>query len=618
MLCGVERAGGDRTGAVLELHRLLVEDTPPEVVREIAVEQVAALLGGPTGLWLLEDDEIVLVGLAHPDPVVEAEMRTLTGGVLRAPHRFQRKALDSGLDQVVLDAEQLARSAGLMEPAYQEFFARHPARTMVLRPLRFGGTVLGLLGVAREDRPFDDDELRLLGHLGYVVAVVLQAVRYADQQQRLVLAAQRHGELQERLAQTDDLTALLNRRGFSRALPGPTDALDRAVGIVVLDLDDFKAVSDSFGHATGDALLMSVAAQLGSVLPPGAVAARTGGDEFAVLLRADDGDAVRRAVRSMAEQAPPSVRILGVEVPLRGSAGLVVCKAGVGFDPARALQHADVAMYRAKRDSGQIGTVRVAEYDEALDAAALQRLPAAARLRTGIAVGELVLHVQRLVPARGTEQRERVEALVRWDRDGVLVPPGDFLPLATEIGVLPELTAAVLDAAVVELVRWAEAGRDVTVSVNVPASVLAQPAFLDGVLQRLADADLPTDAVELEVTETELVHADAQAALRRARELGIAVAVDDFGTGYSALAALLDVPLTTVKVDRALVAGIHEDQVRRVLVRHCVRFCHELGLRVVAEGVETQAEQDVLTGLGVDLLQGFHLHRPCPPDALPR
>ena len=383
----------------------------------------------------------------------------------------------------------------------------------------------------------------------------------------------------------------------------------------MLDLDDFKAVNDSFGHATGDALLMSCAASLEAALPPGAVAARTGGDEFAVLVLGESAEVVRGQVHALGDAAPRSVRILGVEVPLKISAGLAVCAPGEAFDPASALQHADVAMYRVKRSTGGGGTIRLAEYDRSTDAAALRRLPDAARLRTGIAVGELVLHYQRFVATR-EGGREHVEALVRWSRDGELLLPGDFLPLATEIGAMPEVTEAVLDAAVAQLVLWWAAGREVTVAVNVPATALTSTRFVDGVLERLRGAGLPVDALAVEVTETELVQSDAREAVLHAREAGLSVAVDDFGTGYSSLAYLVDVPFSVVKLDRALVRGLDADPVRRVLVRHCVRFCHELGLQVVAEGVEQQAERDVLTTLGVDWLQGFHLHRPAPAGEL--
>ena len=183
--------------------------------------------------------------------------------------------------------------------------------------------------------------------------------------------------------------------------------------------------------------------------------------------------------------------------------------------------------------------------------------------------------------------------------------PDGFLPLAQEIGVMPELTCVVLDLAVGQLAAWSAEGREVTVAINIPAPVLAGAGLVEDVLARLRAAGLGPASLTLEVTEGELVDEAARAAVRRCREHGLRVAIDDFGTGYSALAYLLDVPATWLKIDRAIVSRLHEQPARQTLVRHCTQLAHELGMQVVAEGVELEVEADVLLELGVDLLQGF-------------
>ncbi len=609
---------GSATEAVLGLHRLLAEDTPLDVVRQLAVVRVGELTGGAAALWLDEDDELSMVAFSHADPAVQQEMFALTGGLVHGPHSFVRAV--GALEQATsLTGAEVLASLPLMEPAYARFFGRHPVSAMLLQPLRVAGQRLGLLGISRDEGTYDAADTELVTHIGYVLSVVLHSVRLQEQQRAAVRAAQELQAAQARLAATDDLTSLLNRRGFAQRCPAGTDRLDTAVGVLVLDLDDFKAVNDGFGHPAGDALLLGVAAVLERALPPDAVLARTGGDEFTVLLAAPTTAAVRDLLRSLGDLAPDTQHVLGVEVPLHVSAGLVVVGPGEPFDAARAVQHADAAMYRAKRSARTDAAVRVVEYDRDLDAPALGRLTEAARFRRGLRDGELLLHYQRSVAARPGDRatgHEHVEALVRWSRDGEVLAPGAFLPLVKEIGALAELTDVVLDLAVGQLSAWYAAGRSVTVAVNVPAHLLLRPGLLDGVLDRLQRAGLPPRALSLEVTETELVQSTGRDAVVRAREAGLTIAVDDFGTGYSSLAYLVDIPFDEVKLDRVLVMGLDTDPVRRALVRHCVGFCHDLGLVVVAEGVEQQAEQDELVRLGVDRLQGFHLHRPCPASEL--
>jgi diguanylate cyclase (GGDEF)-like protein len=409
------------------------------------------------------------------------------------------------------------------------------------------------------------------------------------------------------LSREDDLTGLLNRRGFLEVLRSRLVDPDRASALVaVLDVDGFKLVNDGFGHAAGDMVLVSTAARLCAALPPGTAVARIGGDEFAFLVEAADDDKAAEVVEQAVLRCSDPVSVVGLSVPLTLSVGTAV-PAAAGADEV--LLQADLAMYRAKR-RGSI----VAAYDPGLDDPATRRLRDVLALRRVITSGELVVLYQPVVPVGAGPLR--LEALVRQRVDGRLLPPNGWLQTAVRAGLMTELTDSVVGKVVDQLALWWADGLEVEVAVNVPAPVLALPEGLNGLLSRLAAAGLPRRALSVEVTEGDLVGPQAKAALTRCADADISVAVDDFGTGWSALSYLVDLPLRTLKIDRTFVEGCDVDPRRAAVVRAVIEVAHQLGLWVVAEGVETTGVADVLIELGADALQGYLYSRPQSADDL--
>jgi diguanylate cyclase (GGDEF)-like protein/PAS domain S-box-containing protein len=386
-----------------------------------------------------------------------------------------------------------------------------------------------------------------------------------------------------------------------------------AVGVLLLDLDGFKHVNDSLGHAAGDRLLVAFAARLpGCGLRPGDTLARLGGDEFAVVLEglADPGEAARVAARIVASPALWAPYPLdGREVIVRASVGVAVGRPGAD-DPGGLLREADIALYRAKA-AGKGG---YAVFDPAMNAAAVARLELAADLRRAVAQGELALAYQPLVALTDGRIR-RAEALVRWTHPARgPVAPGVFVPLAEETGLIHDIGRWVLGAACRQAAAWrrAHGDRAPVVCVNLSAREFQDPALAAAVARALRDAGLDPVGLELEITEGVLM-GDAPgtlATLWQLRDLGVGLAVDDFGTGYSSLAYLKRFPVDTLKVDKAFVDGLGTDAEDTAIVGAVVGLAHALGLAVVAEGVETAEQAAGLIRLGCTLAQGYHFARP--------
>jgi len=605
----------DTVGAVLELHRELSEGVELGELGQAAVRHVARMMRGTAALWVVEaDGQVAATAMAHPEPAVDRSLAQITGGRVSGPHRLVRSVMESG-EQTRMSSSELEEASALMEPTYRRWFQQHPPRELVLQPLRMSGRSIGLLGVARDadQAPLDPGEHAFLVQIAQIVSVSLQTQLLAQAQEALLQQSRRNEERLDVLAHTDDLTGLPNRRGFVRALGELEQPLQAPVGLALLDLDDFKDVNDAFGHAAGDELLRAFSLRMSAALRPGALLARMGGDEFALLVRAPDRTSLDEELRQALRACPASLTVEDLDVPVRASVGVASRDRGDRVVLSDVLREADVAMYRAKRIG--CGTVR---FDPRVDTAALTRLHEADLLRRAVADRELTVHYQLLVPTAGGLATERAEALVRWPTPDGLRGPSSFLPLAHELGLMDQLTDLVLDLVVEQITAWRRTDREVSVAVNVPAQVLARPTLPEDVVRRLDQAGLPRDRLTIEVTENEIIDGRVRAAVARCRDLGLGVAIDDFGMGYSALSYLLDVPATELKIDRGLVGRVNAQPARRVLVEHCVALAHSLGVRVVAEGVETEAEASILREIGADWLQGFHLHRPGPAQDLPQ
>jgi diguanylate cyclase (GGDEF)-like protein len=417
-----------------------------------------------------------------------------------------------------------------------------------------------------------------------------------------------------RLAVTDELTGLPNRRRVYEVLAEVDERLagGERVALLVLDLDRFKEINDSLGHAVGDALLREVGPRLRAHLRAGDVLGRMGGDEFVVVTSAADTDeAAALAARMRAELQRP-FRVEGMVLSVDASTGIAVGPDQAGT-AEELLQLADLAMYAAK----QAGT-GAEVFDEERDGRGRRRLEEVAQLRRAIDEGELVLHYQpKLTFCTG--QVESVEALVRWQHpERGLLYPDAFIELAESAGLMGQLTDAVLDEALKQCRLWAEQGIELSVAVNVSPSNLVDDAFPDMVAAMLVAHGVPARSLLLEVTESLLMEDRDRATrvLARLREHGVGVAIDDYGTGYSSLAYLAELPVTELKLDRAFVAGMTGSWRAESIVISTLHLAHALGLVLVAEGAEDQETVDLLASLGCDMVQGYHLSRPLPPAAL--
>ena len=421
------------------------------------------------------------------------------------------------------------------------------------------------------------------------------------------------------LAHHDPLTGLLNRAGLVAHVGGldaPGTGASTGLSALFIDLDGFKAVNDSLGHAAGDELLPGVAGRLRATVRDSAVLARPAGDEFVLLEVFDDPDDVEPLAERLLGILSAPVVVHGVEVVVSVSIGAAVGE-GPGDTPEDLLRRADLAMYRAK---GR-GRNRWERHDPSIVDPAVGRLQLLGDLRRGVGAGELRLHYQPRVQV-STGVLAGVEALVRWQHPTRgLLPPSDFIEVAEESGLIRTLGAWILDEAVAQAVRWQREAPDaapVEMAVNLSARQLADPALVDAVVAALARHRLDPSLLVLEITETALM-GDPEAALATLsalRALGVGLAVDDFGTGYSSLTYLKRFPIDELKIDRSFVAGLGTDPGDSAIVASCIQLARALGLRAVAEGVETETQRLALVDLGCDLAQGYHYARPLTPDAL--
>ncbi|WP_166397049.1 sensor domain-containing protein [Rubrobacter marinus] len=432
----------------------------------------------------------------------------------------------------------------------------------------------------------------------------------------------------------DSLTGLPNRHLFLDRLQ---HALDRAarrrdlVAVLFLDLDNFKVVNDSLGHDAGDKLLTILAERLSACLRPEDTAARFGGDEFAVLLEDVKGtaDAIEVARRIAAALRATAV-VAEHEVFAEASIGITLGGAE-GDSPEGLLRQADVAMYEAKRK----GKANYEVFASHMDVHALERLKLEADLRRAIERGEFRVHYQPKLALDGFERRPEaeppllpprivgMEALVRWEHpeDG-LIPPARFVPLAEETGLIVPMGRWVLEEACRRAVEW-QALRPseppLTMSVNLSARQFEDPGLVEDVARILRETGLDPRHLTVEITESVSMK-DARSAvgtLRELKSLGVCLAIDDFGTGYSSLAYLHRFPADFLKIDRSFVGGLGEGPEEKGLVPGVVGLAHTLGMKAIAEGVETAEQLARLREMGCDLAQGFYFSRPLPGEAIP-
>jgi diguanylate cyclase len=441
--------------------------------------------------------------------------------------------------------------------------------------------------------------------LGFV-AVFASVLRRVRRQ----LENQRQREVHDSLH--DSLTGLPNRASLNdsiglalRGLPGGNSV----AGLLVIDLDRFQQINNTLGRQVGDGLLAQIGPRLSSVLGAGSAVFRLGGDQFAVLLDSiDDADrAVVVAERlNFALVVPFSVE--GVDLAIEASIGVAVSDAAE--DELSFVQRAEIAMYVAKAE----GT-GIVSYRPEHDVYSPERLELFGELRRALTGTEFVLYYQpKIVPRTG--EMCGVEALARWNNPKRgLVHPDEFIPLVEHTALVAAFTRRIVEIAVSQIRSWLDIGLRIPIAVNLSARNLLDPDLVQDVVAVLDRFRVPAELLSLEVTESALITepARATATLRHLHQLGIHIAIDDFGAGYTSLQQLRTLPITDLKIDGSFVTTMDTDPSNALIVNHIIKLGHDLGLTIVAEGVENQAVLDLLADSGCDQVQGFHLSRPLHP-----
>ena len=420
----------------------------------------------------------------------------------------------------------------------------------------------------------------------------------------------------EHLALHDPVTGLANRVLFEDRLSHALRARGRSgdeLAILMLDLDDFKTVNDGLGHHAGDELLAAVGQRISGCIRPGDTAARLGGDEYGVLLTAIAGPAAARAVAQRVYDAVRTpTEIAGEQISISASVGIALAPHH-GDDPVTLLRYADLAMYAAKKKSGD----HIVSFSGDMEQALEERVRLRTDLASAVAAGdELALEYQPIMHL-ATGSMVGLEALLRWDHPALgRVRPDRFIPLAEETGLIVPIGEHVIRTACMEAAAWNDAGRDLTVSVNLSARQLEDDRLVNAISQALREAGLPPHKLTLEVTESILMEnlGDAVAVLESAKELGIRVAIDDFGTGYSSLSQLGRLPVDVVKIDKSFVSRLSGGTADSDLAGVIVRLGAVLQLQTVAEGIEDEEQLAALRQLGCEYGQGYLFARPMPPN----
>jgi diguanylate cyclase (GGDEF)-like protein len=481
-------------------------------------------------------------------------------------------------------------------------------------PLRSKDGVLGALSIYSEaSDAFDADETKLLAELADDLSYGIASLRESEERWRIEL------EL-ERQANYDALTGLANRSTLeARLQESAADAKRRGnkFALMFVDLDRFKMVNDTLGHAVGDKLLCEVARLLEDSVRESDTVARLGGDEFVVLLR-DVGtmaDAARVADRIIAALSAP-LRIDGHQILSGASVGVSLFPDDTD-DVASAMRHADLAMYHAKSLGG--GTFRF--FSPEMNARMAQHYAMEADLRRALENGELLVHYQPQVSLVGGAISGS-EALVRW-RHPVkgMVSPAEFIPLAEETGLMEPLGEWVLRDVCAQLRRWLDEGLPVVpVAVNLSARQLRQATLVSSIKEVLVAHALEPSFLKLEVTESAVMHdVDAAVAtMKGLKALGVGLSLDDFGTGYSSLSYLKRFPIDDLKIDKSFVHDVTTDPDSATICNSIIGLAHSLKLRVIAEGVETEAQMQYLRQRGCDEVQGYLFSKPLPVDEFAR
>ena len=448
-------------------------------------------------------------------------------------------------------------------------------------------------------------ELSLEGHVVGTRAMYIDIAERKALQQQLT-----HQAFHDSLTDLPNRALFLDRLGHVLERQAVRQSL---TAVALLDLDDFKVVNDSLGHAAGDELLVAVTMRLRAYLMPGDTLARLGGDEFTVLLE-DVGESAMAVERleALLQVFDVPFKLGARQVFVNGSIGLVVTE-GAEVGANELLRRSDVAMYEAKR----LGKGIVQLFDETFQSRASLRLDQESELRQAIENGEIEVHYQPVIDLADGSVVE-MEALARWQHpERGLLPPSEFITLAEESGQIAALGREVLKTACSDARKWLAVpgiSPAFRVSVNMSVKQLERPRIVDEVLQVVKESGLAPANLKIEVTESTMM-GDGEAAVSKLRllaEAGVSIAIDDFGTGYSSLSYLKRLPVDTVKIDRAFITGLGTDRSDTAIVQAVVAFAACMNLTVTVEGVETATQREAVRRMGCDRAQGYYFSRPLP------
>jgi diguanylate cyclase (GGDEF)-like protein len=416
------------------------------------------------------------------------------------------------------------------------------------------------------------------------------------------------------LAFHDQLTGLANRAMLADQLQVAVTRAARSgdsVGLLCLDVDDFKLVNDSLGHAVGDELLVAVAERLGRAKRHADVLARAGGDEFFLLLPSMPGEAEEDAVaaaRRLAAAFETPFEVEGAELHVSASVGISLFPRDA-VDADELLRHADTAMYQAKASGRGSITLYAPE-----DQDPLERLSLTSRLRRSLDRDELCLHYQPIFSLQSGGP-VGVEALLRWNDPATgLVPPGVFIPAAEHSGLIEPIGQWVMDELCRQAAEWHALGLDPKLSFNASPRELRRPEYAEHVAAALARHGVEPSQLIVEVTESAAMDECGPGPIERLHDLGVGLAIDDFGEGFSSLSRLREMPVEQLKIDRSFMREVPESDKAGAVVTAIIQLADALGREVVAEGVETEEQRVFLAERGCPLAQGFHLARPLPAD----
>jgi diguanylate cyclase (GGDEF)-like protein len=586
-------------------------------VGSLGAAAVLAAVLGPVLASAVDESDAVATGVAVAYPVFDLLLVAAIAGVASSP------GLTMGRRWVFLVAGLMCFTVGDVVYAMMETDGTYIAGLPIDAAWPLGVAMMAVwvdgAGRARTGRLVADARMPAMFVPAAAVAAGLGILLLATQIPQPAVAVVLAGltvsiaaiplvfrqRLLHRQARTDDLTGLPNRRALYADAPA---LLHRPSVLMLLDLDRFKEVNDSLGHDVGDRLLVQVSTRLRAALPADAMLARLGGDEFAILLPKAGATEAAALADELSDVLARPFALGGLAVEARASIGIALYP-DQGGDLSTLLRLADMAMYKAK--STRSGSHVFSPDDDTHGDSRLRTLQ---ELRLALVSDQLVVHYQPKVSLL-TGAVTGVEALVRWQHPerGLLLPE-HFLQLVEEAGLMHELTRIVLATALDQAAAWQADGHALTIAVNVSASSLVNIDLPEQIVQMATDRGVTASALMLEITEDFLMsdRNRAKVILTRLRGVGIQIAVDDFGTGYSSLSYLRDLPVDELKLDRSFVMPMHDDARAASLVASTIDLAHSLGLRMVAEGVETGAAYDELARYGCDHAQGFFMSRPIP------